>query len=159
MPRSSRTDAPRITRQPGPARHPGHTTAGFTLIEVMVVVVILGLLAAIIVPRIMNRPDEARVVAARADIAAISQALKLYRLDSGFYPSSEQGLAALIAPPTSEPVPRNWKPGGYLDRMPKDPWGSDYLYLNPGVRGEIDVYSLGADRQPGGDGPNADIIN
>ena len=125
----------------------------------MVVVVILGLLAAIIVPRIMNRPDEARVVAARADIAAISQALKLYRLDSGFYPSSEQGLSALIAPPTSEPVPRNWKPGGYLDRMPKDPWGNDYLYLNPGVRGEIDVYSLGADRQPGGDGPNADITN
>jgi general secretion pathway protein G len=132
---------------------------GFTLIEVMVVVVILGLLAAIIVPKIMSRPDEARAVAARADIAAVTQALKLYRLDNGVYPTTEQGLAALVAPPQSEPVPRNWKPGGYLDRLPRDPWGSDYLYLNPGLRGEIDVYSLGADRQPGGDGPNADIVN
>jgi general secretion pathway protein G len=132
---------------------------GFTLIEVMVVVVILGLLAAIVVPKVMSRPDEARVVATRADIAAILQALKLYRLDNSIYPTSEQGLSALVTPPTTDPVPRNWKPGGYLDRVPTDPWGTEYQYLNPGVRGEIDVWSLGADRQPGGEGPNADIYN
>jgi len=133
--------------------------AGFTLIEVMVVVVILGLLAAIVVPKVMSRPDEARVVAAKADIAAVVQALKLYRLDNTVYPTTEQGLAALVTRPTTEPMPLNWKQGGYLDRVPKDPWGSDYQYLNPGTRGEIDVYSLGADRQPGGEGNNADIYN
>jgi len=132
---------------------------GFTLIEVMVVVVILGLLAAIVVPRVMSRPDEARVVAARADIAAVTQALKLYRLDNTIYPTTDQGLAALVSRPTNDPVPLNWKPGGYLDRVPKDPWGTDYQYLNPGTHGEIDVFSLGADRQPGGEGNNADIYN
>jgi general secretion pathway protein G len=132
---------------------------GFTLIEVMVVVVILGLLAAIIVPRVMSRPDEARVVAARADIAAINQALKLYRLDNTFYPATEQGLAALVQRPTTQPVPGNWKQGGYLDRVPKDPWGREYQYLNPGVRGEIDVFSLGADGAPGGEGNGADVFN
>ncbi len=132
---------------------------GFTLIEIMVVVVILGLLAAIIVPKVMSRPDEARVVATQADLAAITQALKLYRLDNTFYPSTEQGLSALVVRPTTAPVANNWKPGGYLDRLPKDPWGNEYLYLNPGVRSEIDVYSLGADRLPGGEGPNADIYN
>jgi len=132
---------------------------GFTLIEVMVVVVILGLLAAIVVPKVMSRPDEARVVAARADIAAIVQALKLYRLDNISYPATEQGLQALVARPTTQPVPSNWKTGGYLDRVPKDPWGRDYQYLNPGVRGEMDVYSLGADGAPGGEGNNADIVN
>jgi general secretion pathway protein G len=130
---------------------------GFTLIEVMVVVVILGLLAAIIVPKVMSRPDEARAVAAKADIAAISQALKLYRLDNTFYPSTEQGLQALVQRPTTQPVPPNWKQGGYLDRMPKDPWGREYQYLNPGVRGEIDVFSFGADGQTGGEGNNADV--
>jgi general secretion pathway protein G len=130
---------------------------GFTLIEVMVVVVILGLLAAIIVPKVMSRPDEARAVAAKADIAAIAQALKLYRLDNVAYPSTEQGLQALVTRPATQPIPANWKQGGYLDRLPKDPWGREYLYLNPGVRGEIDVFSLGADGQPGGEGPSGDI--
>ena len=130
---------------------------GFTLIEVMVVVVILALLAAIVVPKVMSRPDEARAVAAKADIAAINQALKLYRLDNTFYPSTEQGLAALVQRPTTQPVPANWKQGGYLDRAPKDPWGREYLYLNPGVKGEIDVFSFGADGQAGGEGTNADI--
>jgi general secretion pathway protein G len=147
MPNSPKAP-PRLWRQPG-----------FTLIEIMVVVVILGLLAAIIVPKVMSRPDEARVVATQADLAAITQALKLYRLDNTFYPSTEQGLSALVVRPTTAPVANNWKPGGYLDRLPKDPWGNEYLYLNPGVRSEIDVYSLGADRLPGGEGPNADIYN
>jgi general secretion pathway protein G len=132
---------------------------GFTLIEVMVVVVILALLAAIVVPKVMSRPDEARVVAAKADIAAISQALKLYRLDNTFYPSTEQGLQALVRPPTTQPVPANWKQGGYLDRVPKDPWGREYMYLNPGIQGEIDIFSFGADGQSGGDGTNADIYH
>ena len=135
------------------------TARGFTLIEVMVVVVILGLLAAIVVPKVMSRPDEARVVAAKADIAAVVQALHLYRLDNTIYPTTEQGLAALVAKPATDPLPLNWKPGGYLDRVPKDPWGSDYQYINPGTHSEIDVFSYGADRQPGGEGNNADIYN
>ncbi|MCW5593536.1 MAG: type II secretion system major pseudopilin GspG [Burkholderiales bacterium] len=133
--------------------------SAFTLIEILVVVAILGILAAIIVPRVMDRPDEAKRVAARADVAAIVQALKLYRLDNGFYPATDQGLAALVQKPASAPVPNNWKQGGYLERLPKDPWGSDYQYLNPGVKGEIDVFSLGADRTRGGDGSGADIGN
>ena len=133
--------------------------AGFTLIEVLVVVAILGILAAIVVPRIMDRPDEAKRVAAKADVAAIVQVLKLYRLDNGFYPSTDQGLSALVQRPASNPVPANWKQGGYLDRLPKDPWGGDYQYLSPGVRGEIDVFSLGADRARGGEGSAADIGN
>lgn len=134
-------------------------TRGFTLIEVLVVVAILAILAAIVVPQIMDRPDEARRTTAKVNVAAIVQALKIYRLDNGFYPSTEQGLAALVQKPTGNPVPPNWKPGGYLVPLPKDPWGSDYQYLNPGVRGEIDVFSLGADRQRGGEGNNADIGN
>jgi general secretion pathway protein G len=125
----------------------------------MVVVVILAVLAAIVVPKIMSRPDEARVTAAKADIAGITQALKLYRLDNTFYPTTEQGLQALVAQPATAPAPTNWKRGGYLDRMPKDPWGREYQYLNPGVRGEIDVFSLGADGRPGGEGMNADIYH
>jgi len=132
---------------------------GFTLIELLVVVAILGILAAIVVPRIMDRPDEARRVAAKADIAAIAQALKLYRLDNGGYPTTDQGLGALVQRPTTNPVPGNWKQGGYLERLPKDPWGSDYQYLSPGVRGEIDIFSLGADRARGGEGSAADIGN
>ena len=126
-----------------------------TLIEVMVVIVILGVLAALVVPRVMNRPDEARVVAARQDIAAVMQALKLYRLDNQRYPSTEQGLQALVTRPTSGPAATNWK--AYLDKLPTDPWGKPYQYLNPGVKGEIDVFSLGADGQPGGSGVDADI--
>ncbi|HTP46590.1 MAG TPA: type II secretion system major pseudopilin GspG [Usitatibacter sp.] len=131
---------------------------GFTLIEVLVVVAILGILAAIVVPRIMDRPDEAKRVAAKADVSAIVQALKLYRLDNGNYPTTDQGLVALVQKPASNPVPGNWtKP--YLDRLPKDPWGSDYQYLSPGVHGEIDVFSLGSDRARGGEGNAADIGN
>lgn len=130
-------------------------TGGFTLIEVMVVIVILGVLAALVVPRVMNRPDEARVVAARQDIAAVMQALKLYRLDNGRYPTTEQGLQALVTRPSTEPVPNNWK--SYLDKLPVDPWNKPYQYLNPGLRGEIDVFSYGADSQPGGQGVDADI--
>jgi general secretion pathway protein G len=130
---------------------------GFTLIEVMVVIVILGILAALVVPRVLSRPDEARVVAAKQDLAVISQALKLYRLDNQRYPSAEQGLGALIVKPETAPLPPNWKPGGYLERLPKDPWGNAYVYVNPGLHGEIDVLSLGADGKPGGDGFDADI--
>ncbi len=130
---------------------------GFTLIEIMVVIVILGILAALVVPRVLDRPDEARVVAARNDVAAIAQALKLYRLDNQRYPTTEQGLAALVSRPTVAPLPPNWKPNGYLERLPKDPWGHPYQYLSPGLRGEIDVFSFGADGQPGGTGIDAEV--
>jgi general secretion pathway protein G len=130
---------------------------GFTLIEIMVVIVILGVLAALVVPRVLDRPDEARVVAAKSDIASIVQALKLYRLDNQRYPTTDQGLNALVAKPSEPPAPPNWKPGGYLERLPKDPWGHPYQYLNPGLKGEIDVFSFGADGQPGGSGIDADI--
>ncbi|NIR58910.1 MAG: type II secretion system major pseudopilin GspG [Gammaproteobacteria bacterium] len=132
---------------------------GFTLIEVMVVVVILGILAAIVVPRIMDRPDVARVTKAKQDIRALEAALKLYRLDNYAYPTTDQGLEALVDRPTSPPEPANWKEGGYLDRLPKDPWGRPYHYLQPGTQAEMDIYSLGADGQPGGDGIDADIGN
>jgi len=130
---------------------------GFTLIEIMVVVAILGILAALVVPKIMGRPDEARIVAAKQDIAAIKQALNLYRLDNVRYPTTEQGLQALVEKPTSGPIPNNWKPGGYLERLPNDPWGTPYQYLSPGLRGEVDIYSLGADGAAGGEGNDADI--
>jgi general secretion pathway protein G len=130
---------------------------GFTLLEVMVVVVILGILAALVVPKIISRPDEARVLAAKQDIASLMQALKLYRLDNQRYPSTEQGLQALVTRPQSAPLAPNWKAGGYVERVPLDPWGNPYHYLNPGVRGELDVFSLGADGAPGGEGNDADI--
>ena len=130
---------------------------GFTLLEVMVVVVILGILAALVVPKIISRPDEARVIAAKQDIASVMQALKLYRLDNQRYPTTEQGLQALVTPPASTPLPPNWKAGGYVERLPKDPWGNPYQYLNPGIHGEIDVFSFGADGAPGGDSNDADI--
>ena len=132
-------------------------TRGFTLVEILVVIVILGILAALVVPRVLERPDEARVIAAKNDVAAILQALKLYRLDNGRYPTSEQGLSALVNRPTQVPLPPNWKPNGYLERLPKDPWGNPYQYLSPGLRGEIDVFSFGADGAPGGSGVDADV--
>lgn len=132
---------------------------GFTLIEIMVVVVILGILAALIVPKIMSRPDEARIVAARQDIGALAQALKLYRLDNKRYPTTEQGLQALVSKPTQSPVPDGWKSGGYVEKLPQDPWGHAYQYLNPGLHGEIDIFSYGADGAPGGEGQDADIGN
>lgn len=133
------------------------SSRGFTLIEIMVVVAILGILAALVVPKIMGRPDEARIVAAKQDIAAIKQALNLYRLDNTRYPTTEQGLQALVERPAAGPIPGNWKPGGYLERLPSDPWGTPYQYLSPGLRGEIDIFSLGADAATGGEGNNADI--
>jgi general secretion pathway protein G len=129
--------------------------SGFTLIEIMVVIVILGVLAALVVPRVMSRPYEARAVAAKQDVASIMQALKLYRLDNQRYPSTEQGLMALVQKPSVSPVPLNWK--SYLERLPNDPWGKPYQFLNPGIRGEIDVFSFGADGQSGGTGVDADV--
>ena len=130
---------------------------GFTLLEVMVVLVILGILAALVVPKIISRPDEARVIAARHDIASLVQALKLYRLDNQRYPSTEQGLQALVTRPNTSPLPPNWKAGGYIERLPRDPWGNPYQFLSPGLRGEIDVFSFGADGAAGGEGNDADI--
>ena len=128
---------------------------GFTLIELMVVLVIIGVLAALIVPNVLERADDARTVAARTDVNNLMQALKLYRLDNQRYPSAEQGLGALVIRPTAAPIPPNWKP--YLDKLPADPWGQAYQYLNPGLKGEVDVLSFGADGQAGGEGKNADV--
>ncbi len=128
---------------------------GFTLIELMVVLVIIGVLAALIVPNVLDRADDARVTAARTDISNLGQALKLYKLDNQRYPTAEQGLQALLAKPTSGSIPSNWKP--YVEKLPNDPWGRAYLYINPGLKGEIDVLSFGADGQAGGEGKNADI--
>ena len=132
---------------------------GFTLIEVMVVVVILGILAAVVVPRVMSRPDEARVIRAEQDIRALEAALKLYRLDNFTYPDTDQGIQALLEKPADLPSGANWKEGGYIDKLPKDPWGNDYQYLQPGANGEYDLYSLGADGLPDGEGVNADVGN
>jgi general secretion pathway protein G len=129
--------------------------AGFTLIELMVVLLIIGVLAALIVPNVLDRADDARATAARTDANNLMQALKLYKLDNQRYPSAEQGLQALLTKPAIAPVPPNWKP--YLDKLPNDPWGRAYLYLNPGIKGEVDVMSFGADGQAGGEGKNADI--
>lgn len=138
-----------------PLSPPGARHLGFTLIELMVVLVVIGVLAALIVPNVLSRADDARITAARTDVGNLYQALKLYRLDNQRYPSQAQGLQALIAKPATEPLPGNWRP--YLDRLPADPWGNAYRYLNPGLKGEVDVVSLGADGQPGGEGTDADI--
>jgi general secretion pathway protein G len=129
--------------------------AGFTLIEIMVVVVIIGVLAALVAPVVLGRADDARIAAARSDVASLMQALKLYKLDNQRFPTGEQGLEALVRKPTTGPIPMNWKP--YVEKLPTDPWGQAYQYANPGVQGEIDVFSLGADSQAGGEGVNADI--
>lgn len=135
------------------------TSRGFTLIEVLVVVVILGILAAVVVPRIMDQPDKAAVVRAKQDVQALVTSLNLYKLDNFSYPSTQQGLEALVQRPTGAPDAPNWKDGGYLDRLPRDPWGNPYEYISPGRNGEFDVYTLGKDAQPGGDGFNADVGN
>ena len=128
---------------------------GFTLIELMVVLVILGILAVLVVPNVLDRADDARTTAAKTDIANLTQALKLYKLDNQRYPSADQGLLALVAKPTAGQIPVTWRP--YIDKLPQDPWGKPYQYLNPGIKGEIDVMSFGADGVPGGEGKNADI--
>jgi general secretion pathway protein G len=130
---------------------------GFSLIEIMVVVIILGILASLVVPKIMSRPDDARIVKAKHDILGIQNALELYRLDNSFYPSTDQGLSALVKKPNTRPAPQHWK--AYLKSLPKDPWGQAYLYLNPGQHGEIDIFTLGANGKSGGDGVNAEIGN
>jgi len=128
---------------------------GFTLIELMVVLLIIGVLSALIVPNVLDRLDEGKVTGAKSDINTLVQALKMYKLDNQRFPTAEQGLQALTAKPTASPIPSNWRP--YLDKLPQDPWGHPYQYANPGVKGEIDVYSTGADGVVGGEGKNADI--
>lgn len=134
---------------------------GFTLIEIMVVIVILALLAALVGPKLMGRTDDAKITKARVDIKGIETAVKLYKLDNGNYPSTEQGLKALIEKPTVGVIPKSYKAGGYLDskQIPKDPWGNDYLYVSPGEHGDYDLYSYGADGEKGGEAKNADITN
>ena len=132
---------------------------GFNLFEIMVVVVILGLLATFIIPKIAGRPDEARVIKAKSDIQTLETALDLYRLDNGNYPSTDQGLEALVERPSGEPIPRNYRDGGYIKRLPPDPWQHPYQYLYPGDHGELDIFSYGADGKPGGEGVDAEIGN
>lgn len=143
--------SPRLPRQ-GRARN-----AGVTLIEMMVVLVIIGIVAALVVPNVIGRPDEARVAVATADLRTIAASLEMYRLDNRSYPSTEQGLSALTARPVVAPVPANWMAGGYLPNLPQDPWGNAYLYAAPGAAGPYELASFGADGQPGGDGVDADI--
>ncbi|HSH27008.1 MAG TPA: type II secretion system major pseudopilin GspG [Wenzhouxiangella sp.] len=133
--------------------------AGFSLIEILVVVVIIGILAAVVVPRVMDEPDRARMTKARQDVQALVTALNMYKLDNFNYPSTEQGLEALVRPPSGQPPAPNWKQGGYVGNLPTDPWGNAYQYLNPGVHAEIDVWSFGANGSPGGEGINAEIGN
>lgn len=140
------------------ADRPHGREAGFTLIEIMVVVVILGILAALVAPNVISRIDDAQINRAKQDVRAVESALHLYRLDNFKYPTTDQGLEALVSQP-ADPSIRNWRQGGYLDKLPKDPWGSPYQYLYPGQNGEFDVYTLGADQQPGGEGINSDIGN
>ena len=132
---------------------------GFTLIEIMVVVVILGILAALVVPRLLGRPEEAKRTKAAVDIKGLEEALGMYKLDNGFYPSTDQGLRALVTAPETGRIPKKYHEGGYLKKVPEDPWGNDYVYLSPGIHGDIDIISYGADGEPGGEGSDADISN
>lgn len=140
-------------------KHSCRRRAGFTLIEVMVVVAILAILAAVVVPRVMDEPAKARAAKVKQDLRAIESALDLYKLDNYRYPTTDQGLEALVSRPASGPEPTNYKEGGYLRKLPRDPWGNPYQYLHPGEHGEVDIYSLGADGAPGGSDENADIGN
>ena len=152
---------PRPSARPNLPRRPDRATpprdAGFSLLELMVVVVILSILALVVVPRVIDRPDQARAARARSDIAAIASAVNLYRLDNYRYPSTEQGLAALVSRPSSDPVPENWAENGYMDRLPIDPWGQPYNYLAPGVHEDFDIFSYGANGVAGGSGADTDI--
>ncbi|VAX17042.1 General secretion pathway protein G [hydrothermal vent metagenome] len=153
---------PNIATRPAIGRHArlkGRHAPGFTLLEVLVVVVILGILAAVIVPKIMGRPEQARRVKALVDIKSVETALSLYKIDNGKYPDTEQGLTALVVKPDTGDIPRNWKSGGYLDKIPKDPWGKEYIYISPGVHGDFDLSSYGSDGEEGGEGDYADINN
>ena len=132
---------------------------GFTLIEIIVVVVIIGILATFVAPKFMGKTDTARITKAKSDILSLESALDLYKLDNYTYPTTDQGLEALISVPTSDPMPTNWQKGGYIKKLQKDPWQRDYLYLSPGEHGEVDIYSLGADGVEGGEDSNADIGN
>lgn len=145
---------PDVTRNPYNIRR---KHSGFTLIEIMVVMVILGLLVAIVAPNIMGRSDQAKVTVAETQLSNIANALDLYRLDNSHYPSTQQGLEALVSKPSGSPEPRNWNPDGYLKNVPEDPWGSEYQYVSPGTEGPYDLYSYGSDGQEGGDGDAADI--
>lgn len=131
--------------------------AGFTLIEIMVVVVIMGILAALVVPRLIGSADQARVAAAKQDISTMMSALKMYKLENQRYPTTEQGLQALVEKPTSGPIPKNYRNGGYIEKLRMDPWGNPYQYMSPGVKAEVEVFSYGADGKPGGTGDDADI--
>jgi general secretion pathway protein G len=152
-----RSRKPIILPMLSPARRKLRKTLGFTLVEVLVVIVILGILAAVIVPNVVGRAHDARVAAAKQDVATLSQALAMYKLDNARLPTAEQGLKALIEKPTGAPTPNNWRSGGYIPRLPNDPWGNPYQYANPGLRGEFDVFSFGADGKSGGEGENVDL--
>jgi len=136
---------------------PRSSEAGFTLIEIMVVIVILAVLATLVAPKILGRTDDAKVTKAKVDIQSLNGALDMYRLDNGFYPGTDQGLEALVSQPSGEPAPKKWRQGGYVNKLPNDPWGNPYLYLSPGTHGSVDIWSQGADGAPGGDGLDADI--
>jgi general secretion pathway protein G len=145
-----------MVRMPG-GRDRVRNRAGFTLLEIMVVIVILGLLAALVVPKLIGRTEEAKRTQTRLQIKNIEQALQLFKLDNGFYPATEQGIEALVHAPETGRVPKNYRKGGYLDRVPKDPWGNNYVYVSPGSHGDYDISSYGADNAPGGEGEDADI--
>jgi general secretion pathway protein G len=144
---------PSITQRPVRTR----LARGFTLVEIMVVVVIIGILGALVLPKVLGRTGEARASAAKSDIATLMSAMKLYKLDNQRYPTTEQGLSSLVTKPTVGPAANGWKTGGYVEKLPKDPWGNPYQYMSPGIHGEVDLFSFGGDGQPGGEGEDADI--